>query len=191
MFARLRRSSGGERCKLAASTPARASTLRTAAAWACGIAAVLGPSLRAEAGTATTTFGVQAVINSECNVSANTLNFGVYDPTSASPLEAATTISVYCTLGSPYTVALNVGTGGGAFTGRTMTSSSNTLTYNLYLDAARTQVWGDGSGSTVTASGTGTGVLTATQLNVYGMIPIAQDKPVGTYSSTITVTVSY
>src|SRR4051794_29609847 len=50
---------------------------------------------------------------------------------------------------------------------------------------------GDGSGSTFTMSGTGSGLLTANNLTVYGEIPIAQDKPPGTYTSTITVTVAY
>jgi spore coat protein U-like protein len=159
----------------------------------CGFAlgAALGISPHAVAGTATSTFAVQAVINSACNVTATTLNFGAYDPTSATPLDAASAISVYCTWGTPFTVALNVGTGGGTFSARTMTNGGNSLNYNIYLDAARTQVWGDGSGSTVTASGTGSGLLTANLLNVYGMVPIAQDKATGTYASTITVTVTY
>ena len=84
-----------------------------------------------------------------------------------------------------------MGSGGGAFTGRTLLSGSNTLTFNLYRDNAYSQVWGDGSGSTFTVAGTGSGLLTANTITVYGSIPISQDKPVGTYSSLITVTISY
>jgi spore coat protein U-like protein len=40
-------------------------------------------------------------------------------------------------------------------------------------------------------AGTGSGLLTANTITVYGQIPISQDKPVGTYSSLITVTISY
>jgi len=145
----------------------------------------------AEATTASNTFTVQAVINSSCNVSATTLNFGTYDPTSATALTGTSTVSVFCTAGTPYTSALNVGSGGGSFVTRTIANGGNVLNYNLFRDAARSQVWGDGSGSTVTASGTGSGLLTANNLTVYGEIPIAQDKPPGTYTSTITVTVAY
>ncbi len=65
------------------------------------------------------------------------------------------------------------------------------MNFNLYKDAAFTQVWGDGTASTFTVAGTGSGLLTANSLTVYGQIPVSQDKPTGTYSSLITVTVSY
>jgi len=146
---------------------------------------------RAQAATASNTFTVQAVINSSCNVSATTLNFGTYDPTSATALTGTSTVSVFCTAGTPYTSALNVGSGGGSFVTRTIANGGNVLNYNLFRDAARSQVWGDGSSSTFTVSGTGSGLLTANNLTVYGEIPIAQDKPPGTYTSTITVTVAY
>jgi spore coat protein U-like protein len=74
---------------------------------------------------------------------------------------------------------------------RTIANGGNTLNYNLYRDSARSQVWGDGSGSTFTVTGTGSGLLTASTLTVYGDIAAAQDKPPGTYTSTITVTVTY
>ncbi len=153
--------------------------------------AALAASASVHAGTVTGTFTVQATIASACLVTANTLNFGPYSPTSATALTGSTTINVNCTSGSPFTAALNVGSGGGAFTGRTLLSGSNTLTFNLYRDAAFSQVWGDGTGSTFTVAGTGSGLLTANTINVYGQVPISQDKPVGTYSSLITVTISY
>jgi len=153
--------------------------------------AALAASAGVNAGTATGTFTVQATIASACLVTANLLNFGTYSPTNATALTGSSTINVNCTSGSPFTAALNVGSGGGAFTGRTLLSGSNTLTFNLYRDNAYSQVWGDGSGSTFTVAGTGSGLLTANTITVYGSIPISQDKPVGTYSSLITVTISY
>jgi len=144
------------------------------------------------AGTATGTFTVQAVINAACNVSATTLNFGTYNPGSASALTGTSTVSVYCTSGSPYTTSLNVGSGGGTFATRTLVDgSSDTLNFNLYRDVAYSQIWGDGTASTFTVAGTGAGLLTANTITVYGQVPISQDKPVGSYTSTITVTVSY
>lgn len=160
--------------------------------YAAGAAVLLAAGTVADATTtASNTFTVQAVINAACDVSATTLNFGAYNPASASALTGTSTISVYCTGGSPYTTALNVGSGGGTFATRTLLSGSNTLSFNLYRDAAYSQIWGDGTASTYTVAGTGSGLLTANTLTVYGQIPISQDKPVGTYTSTITVTVTY
>src|SRR6185295_11280060 len=82
------------------------------------------------AGTTTTTFPVSAVINSACSVTASALSFGTYNPTSGSPLDGTSTISVYCTVGSAYTVSLDVGTGGGAYTARTIANGGNALDYN-------------------------------------------------------------
>jgi spore coat protein U domain-containing protein, fimbrial subunit CupE1/2/3/6 len=158
---------------------------------ACGAAILLAAGGVAEATTASSTFTVQAVINAACNVSATTLNFGAYNPANATALNGTSTISVYCTGGSPYTTALNIGSGGGTFATRTLLNGSDTLNFNLYRDAAYSQVWGDGSAATFTVAGTGSGLLTANTLTVYGQIPISQDKAVGTYTSTITVTVSY
>jgi spore coat protein U-like protein len=155
------------------------------------IALALLVSSRGMAATATNTFTVQATINAACNVSATNLNFGTYSPTSGAALTGASTVSVYCTSGTPYTTSLNVGTGGGTFTARTLASGGGTLNYNLYRDSGYSQVWGDGSGSTFTVPGTGNGLLTANAITVYGQVPIAQDGPPGTYTSTITVTVTY
>jgi spore coat protein U-like protein len=162
--------------------------------WLTGSALIIASVLAIEPARATTvtnTFTVQAVINASCNVAATTLNFGTYDPASGTALTGSSTVNVFCTSGTPYTTALNVGTGGGSFTTRAVASGGNTLNYNLYRDSAHSQVWGDGTGSTFTVSGTGSGLLTANPLTVYGQMPTAQDQPPGTYTSTITVTVTF
>lgn len=169
----------------------RAVTGRHAVVLVLGGVVALAASAGAGAGTATGTFTVQAAINAACNVSATTLSFGTYNPASATALTGNSTISVYCTSGSAYTASLNVGSGGGTFATRTLASGGNTLNYNLFKDTGYSQIWGDGSASTYTVSGTGSGLLTANTITVYGQIPISQDEPVGTYTSTITVTVSY
>ena len=152
---------------------------------------LLTGSAAAGAATTTGTFTVQAVINSACSVSATALNFGAYNPASATALTGTSTVSVYCTGGTPYTTALNVGSGGGTFATRTLSGGGQTLDFNLYRDASYSQIWGDGTASTFTVAGTGSGLLTANTITVYGQLPVSQDKPVGTYSSTITVTVNY
>jgi spore coat protein U-like protein len=74
----------------------------------------------------------------------------------------------------------------GSYAARTLRSGAFELPYNLYLDAARTQVWGDGSAGTFTDS-PNPGNVTRT-IPVYGRIPPLQDAAAGTYSDTIVVT---
>ncbi|MBI3348111.1 MAG: spore coat protein U domain-containing protein [Burkholderiales bacterium] len=155
--------------------------------------ALLLPAL-AQAGSAGNTFQVTATVTSACTVSGTTLNFGSsIDPlATATPLDATSTLSVQCTNTTPYTVALSAGANAGGasnFASRTMKSGSNTLGYQLYLDSGRASVWGDGTSSSSTLGGTGTG--SAQTLTIYGRLPSLANVVPGSYTDTVTVTVSY
>jgi len=148
---------------------------------------------QASAGTASNTFQVQATVVSACTVVGSTLNFGsTIDPlAAATPLDATSTLSVQCTNTTPYTVALNAGANAGGasnFTTRTMKSGANSLGYQLYLDAGRSSVWGDGTASS-THAGTGTGG--SQSLTIYGRLPSLANVVPGSYTDTVTVTISY
>lgn len=135
-------------------------------------------------------FAVTAEVIDACNLTANDLDFGNYSSISGSPLDATSTIDVTCTNGTAYTVLLDDGTTlGGDFTARLMTDSTNTLEYNLYTTSGRTTVWGDSTGATATVGNTGDG--TQQSLTVYGRIPASQNVPVGSYSDSVTATVSF
>ncbi|MBO9685936.1 MAG: spore coat protein U domain-containing protein [Mitsuaria chitosanitabida] len=158
------------------------------------MAASVAAQMSANALTVTSTFQVTATITSSCTVSGSTLNFGsTIDPlATAVPLDAASTLTVTCSNTTPYAVSLNAGTNAGGasnFTARTMKSGANTLGYQLYLDSGRTTVWGDGTASSSTKSGTGSG--SAQSLTVYGRIPSLSGVIPGTYTDTVTVTVTY
>ncbi|MBN6743443.1 spore coat protein U domain-containing protein, partial [Acidithiobacillus sp. MC6.1] len=72
---------------------------------------------------------------------------------------------------------------------RAMTGpSSATLSYGLFQDAAYTTNWGNTVG-TDTKTGTGNG--SAQALTVYGQIPAGQYPAPGTYTDTITATITY
>jgi spore coat protein U-like protein len=151
--------------------------------------AVLGLLFAAQAAnaqTATTTFSVTATVNSTCLVSGNTLAFGTYTGTA---IDASTTLSVTCSNTQAYTVGLSAGTGTGAtVTNRLMTGpSSATLNYALLTGSYTGTNWGNSSGSWV--SGTGNG--SAQTLTVYGVLAANQYPTPGSYSDTITVTVTY
>jgi spore coat protein U-like protein len=159
------------------------------------LAAVLlaGSAAPALAGSATTSFAVTATVANSCIVSASSLAFPTYLPTSASATTGSTSLNVTCTLGAPYTVALSNGSGTGAdatagASGRKMTGpASALLAYNLYQDSGYSQAWG--STGAYLLSGTGTGAQVP--LTVYGRIPAAQTVAAGNFTDTINVTVTF
>jgi spore coat protein U-like protein len=69
-------------------------------------------------------------------------------------------------------------------------TANNFVGYQLYRDAAHTNVWGATTG-TNTAAGIGTGL--AQTLNVYGQIanPSVNNAAAGNYQDTITATITY
>jgi spore coat protein U-like protein len=144
--------------------------------------------------TTTTTFTVTETVQATCSATATTLAFSAYTPGAGAKANNST-ISVKCTKNTPYTIALNGGTtSGGTVAQRLMASGANTLQYNLFTTAAFGQIFGDGSGTSTTVAGTGAGVATATTVTVFGQLPdsVANQAAVaGSYSDTITVTVTY
>ncbi|MBL8550612.1 MAG: spore coat U domain-containing protein [Hyphomonadaceae bacterium] len=164
-----------------------ASLARGALAIGCAAQALF--VAHAWAATATDSFDVTATVVASCIVSAVDLPFGAYDPTSATPLDQATTVAVTCTNGTGYTVGLDKGEGTGASIAsrRMQDAGANQLVYSLYKDAGRSSLWGDSGGQTV--SGTGTGAQQT--LDVYGRVPIHQAAIAGAYEDTVIVTVTY
>jgi spore coat protein U-like protein len=163
---------------------------------AATLAAVSLAGAVANAGTATTNFAVTVTLLSTCSASATAVAFPNYTP-GGGAVTANGTISVKCTNTSPFHVALNAGSStGDAFSQRLMTLAAGTATlqYNLYTTAAFATVFGDGTGTTVTMPGTGAGLATPTTVTVYGrVLDSAANQAIapGSYSDTITVTVSY
>jgi len=147
----------------------------------------------AQAGTASTTMGVTMTVQSSCTVGATAVDFGsptLIDMSGTINDSTPGVITVTCTLGEDYSVALDAGSGTGATVAtRKMTNGASTLNYMLYTDNTRAAVWGDGTLTTSTVAGTGTG--DPQTIDVYGQIPQQSNLRTGTYSDTVTVTVNY
>lgn len=158
-----------------------------------GVGALALAAGAAQGATSSGTFPVNATVISSCNVSGTLLNFGAaLDPLAAAvPVDASSTLTVTCTNTTPYTVALDAGThaGSSSFAGRSMKNGSYSMGYQLYVNSGRSTVWGDGTGGSSTASGVGTG--SAQSITVYGRVPSLTGAVPGTYTDTITVTVTY
>jgi spore coat protein U-like protein len=170
---------------------------------ALAFTACLAAGGAADAATTTGTLAVSARVGGYCVFSTwpfgpgnYTLNFGAYTPAGGNR-DATTTLGVRCTNGVPFQIALNGG-GSGSVTNRQMTSATaptEKLGYQLYTDAARTIVWGDGSGGSVVATGTGGGFLALRSFTVYGRVPDSTANqgvaPLNNYQDTVTIVVTY
>lgn len=140
----------------------------------CGLAVLLGSAVPA---------------NAWCSISVSGVNFGSYDVFAAAPTDSVGQVTLVCLLDDNVSVTITKGSSP-SFGPRTMRNGNERLSYNLYRDAARTSVWGDGS------NGTSSYVVpfvlvTNTPLPVYGRIPPGQDVRTGSYSDTVTVIVNF
>jgi spore coat protein U-like protein len=151
-------------------------------------------ALVAQPATAQTTTGgtmvANAVVTPDCVVSATALNFGNTNVTDGQQHTGTANLNVVCTSGTAWSATADKGLGATAdITMRQMQSGSNNLNYSLYTTPAAATVWGDGTtGSALTGIGTGQSQTTT----VTGMIPANQTTlPAGTYTDTVTVTVTY
>jgi spore coat protein U-like protein len=152
-------------------------------------ACLLQMASASQAATATSTFTVQATITASCTInSALTLNFGSVGVLTAA-VNQTSTVQAQCTNTTPYNISLDPGQGTGATVAvRKMTSGANTVNYSLYSDSGHTVVWGNTVGTnTVAATGNGA----AQSYTVYGQVPAQTTPAPGTYTDTITVTVTY
>jgi spore coat protein U-like protein len=156
---------------------------------AVGAALLLASASAPRAATSTATMTVQMTITATCTVnSATALNFGTQGVLTTN-VDQTSTIQVTCTNTTPYNIGLDAGTGTGATVAtRKMTSGANTVNYTLYSNSTRTTVWGNTVG-TDTAAATGNG--SAQSYTVYGRVPPQAAPAPGTYTDTITVTVTY
>ncbi len=114
------------------------------------------------------------------------INFGAYNVFGATAVTANSTGSIRCIGNYNVTIAATTG-GGGAFSPwRKMSGSAQ---YNIYIDAAMTTIWGDGTGGSAKDGGTiNNSTATVTE---YGKVPPSQDLAPGVYTDSLTVTMAY
>lgn len=142
----------------------------------------------AHAQEASTTFDVLITIESTCSIdtpAATDVDFGAVEST-ATDVEAQGVLSVNCTPGTFYDIALDSGANGADVTSRAMSDGAGTLVpYQLYQNPELTDAWGDTVGTdTVEDEGTGD----VQEFIVYGLVPSA-NFPAGAYDDTVTATV--
>lgn len=123
--------------------------------------------------------------------STNAVAFGQYNVFSMTPTDAVGSLTYQCSLLLALdTITVNLSTGSsGTYGTRTMLNGANTLGYNLYMDAARTVVWGDKTNGTSNFSAILN--LFPVTLQVYGRIPARQNARAGDYADTVVITLLF
>jgi spore coat protein U-like protein len=139
-------------------------------------------------------FSVAAQVSSaatSCSIAVvSPVSFGVYDVFSTVPNDngvGSLTVDCQGSGNTTFVAALGDGRGHG-YAPRVMRDGEKSLNYNLYTDATRSVVWGDGSGGSQIVTFTKNKNVT---MDVFGRIPAGQDVPVGTYTDNITATVTF
>lgn len=86
----------------------------------------------------------------QCTLTTTGLRFGALTPQAATTATALGTVVLTCrgTTGELMRYQLQLTRGQGSYRQRIMQSGAARLAYNLYLDADRTRIWGDGSEGT-------------------------------------------
>lgn len=151
------------------------------------VALALGLAGPACAVTRTSNLTLRVVVApSPCAVAGAALDFGSYTAGQAAARDAAAVVS-YTDCG-PGTLRIELGGGGSDdVSARKLRNGSSTLDYSLFQDTARTRVFGTGTAAptfNLTAAAAG-------RVNVFGRIPGRQDVSPGTYTDTVSITLTF
>jgi spore coat protein U domain-containing protein, fimbrial subunit CupE1/2/3/6 len=119
------------------------------------------------------------------SISVTNMVFGNYDVFNATPTDSAGTINYSCPPPTVPTVTIDLGLAFGNGTRRmTITTGGEWLAYEIYVDAARTQVW---SSTLPVTLPTGNGNI----IPYYARAFAQQDVSVGTYNDTLVITFNF
>ena len=159
-------------------------------------------SVPAYAAASTSDMAVTASINANCTMSTTDLAFGAYDPIAAnatSDLRTTATVSTTCTSGATGVVTMSQGdhflycVNNDCHRQLANAEETGFLRYNIYTSASyyMSNIWNNNvEEMSSVAQVLGSGV--SQDLTVYGEIPKNQkNAPAGSYTDTITVTLTY
>jgi len=126
-----------------------------------------------------------------CTISVTSIAFGSYSVFTTTADDSTGTITYTCnSTASNISIALNDGSSS-TFSPRTMRKGSETLQYNLYRNAARTNIWGDGTGGTSLYTRANPPNNSSVSLTIYGRIPALQDVSAGSYTDTVSAVINF
>lgn len=135
---------------------------------------------------------VTATVVPNCRLTIDPLVFGSYDPLGAhmnAALDGSAQMIVTCTRQTQATIVMDSGRHAAQDgTVRLLASRGQNLSYQLFRDSARTQVWAKGSDAMSLLS---SGGRDGQRVTVYARIPPGQEVPAGTYTDVVTASVDF
>jgi spore coat protein U-like protein len=126
----------------------------------------------------------------QCSISTTPVNFGTYNVFATSATDSTATITYNCNGGARF-ILITISRGDSPTFARHMTKGTEQLPYNLYRNATRTIVWGDGTGGSSLYLDTDPPNHQNISVPVYGRVRPGQDVSAGAYTDTVTVTINY
>jgi spore coat protein U-like protein len=126
-----------------------------------------------------------------CTISATSVNFGNYNVFNGTNLDSTGRITYRCNAtAANITIGLTKGLSS-TFNPRLMSKGAEVLGYNLYRNAARTNIWGDGTSGTAVYTRANPPNNSNVNVTVYGRVPAGQDVSAGTFSDTVTAVINF
>ena len=135
-----------------------------------------------------------------CTIETRPLSFGAYDPLAGTVLDAVGAIIYVCGSGNPgeettgpKNIRIEMARGSSnSYSDRTMLGPSfDPLHYNIYLDATRQTIWGDGTNGTEYYFDAHPPNKTPVTVPAYGRIRALQDVEAGQYADVLPVRILF
>jgi spore coat protein U-like protein len=137
------------------------------------------------------TTSVFAQLAPSCTISVTSVAFGSYNVFTTTPADSTCTITYRCnSAAANISIALSDGSSSTS-SPRTMRKGAEVLNYNLYQNAARTNIWGDGTGGTLIYTQGNPPNNQNVSVTVYGRIPAQQDVSSGNYTDTVSAVINF
>jgi spore coat protein U-like protein len=125
-----------------------------------------------------------------CTISTSSLSFGTYNVFNTAPVDSTGTITFKCGF-LDFNISVGLSTGSsGTFNARTLRKGTEAIRYNLFRDAPRTIVWGDGTSGTQVYTNAWSFGQTI-NLTIYGRLNAEEDVSAGTYVDTISAVINF
>jgi len=126
-----------------------------------------------------------------CTISVTSVAFGNYNVFTTTADDSTGTITYRCN-STAMNISISLSDGSSStYSPRTLRKGSEILQYNLYRNAARTTIWGNGTGGTSVYTLANPANNTNINVTIYGRIPAQQDVSAGSYTDTVSAVINF